>query len=479
MHIVVISIDRYLAINDPLNTRSRQQKCKILVLIILIWSIAVLLSSPIIVLGVINPYNIIIDRQCLINNQFFVIYGSVISFVIPLIIVIIMYTLTVRRLKEQIRQCQTQLAQEQLARAASLVAKPFLRRHIPTRSAAAAAAAAAANAGSSQSTPITATALRRMRLRKQLTSLELSEDSADNISLQQQKQQQQQLQQSDQESQMEEKPIISRDLARQVSAKFSPHTEYACPKNPFCQLRCTCSNHQQEQPQQQLETVSEPKSHFNCLKHIRCCKTTITSPDIQRRPSPKFRPISLPISTAPNQSSTSSNRSTVSHPLTRSRRRLTITPSVGASRTKSSAVRNEQKAVKVLGVVFVIFVIAWFPFCIMNLLQGVCKRCTINPHILNGLVWLGYVSSTINPVVYTIFNRNFRLKFIALLKCHCLYKTSRHRQVSYYHSHSSLHGSRVQRKNGLLHNDIRRFNTFRDQQELKSFQTIPQEASIS
>ena len=270
MHIVVISIDRFLAINDPLNTRTRQQKCKILLLIILIWSMGILLSSPMIVLGVLNSENIIRDRQCLIYNNFFVIYGSVISFVIPLIIVIVMYTLTVRRLKEQIRQCQTQLAQEQLARAASLVAKPFLRRHVPSRSAAAAAAAAA---NSSQSTPISASALRRMRLRRQLTSLDLSEESVDNISLQQQQQKQnQQLNQSDQDSQIEEKPITSRDLARQVSTKISPHTEYACPKNPFCQLKCTCNHHQEEQQQQQLETVVEPKSYLDCLKHIRCCK---------------------------------------------------------------------------------------------------------------------------------------------------------------------------------------------------------------
>jgi hypothetical protein len=491
MHIVVISIDRYLAINDPLNTRNRQQKCKLLLLIILIWLIAIFLSSPMIILGAINPDNIIMDGQCLINNRFFVIYGSVVSFVIPLIIVIIMYTLTVRRLKEQIRQCQTQLAQEQLARAASLVAKPFLRRHLPTRSAAAAAAAAAATASSSQSTPITATALRRMRLRRQQTSLELSEESADNISLQQQKQQQHQQQQlpqpppqSDHDSQVEEKTIISRDLTRQVSTKFSPHTEYACPKNPFCQLKCTCNHHQPpppQQQQQQLETVQEPKSHLNCLKHVRCCKTTISRPPIHRRPlsSTKPRPISFPITTAPYQSSTSSNRSTSGNPMARNWRRLTITPSVGTSRAKSSAVRNEQKAVKVLGVVFVIFVIAWFPFCIMNLLHGVCPRCSVNPNILNGLVWLGYVSSTINPLVYTIFNRNFRLKFIALLKCHCLFTTARQRQVSYYQSHSSLHGSRVQRKNGLMQNDIRRFNTYREQQELQLFETIPQELTVS
>jgi hypothetical protein len=472
MHIVVISIDRYLAINDPLNTRNRQQKCKILLLIIIIWLIAILLSSPMIVLGAINPYNIIIDGHCVINNQFFVIYGSVVSFVIPLIIVIIMYTLTVRRLKEQIRQCQTQLAQEQLARAASLVAKPFLRRHVPTRSAAA-AAAAVANNSSAQSTPLSAAALRRMRLRRQQTSFEFSEESADNISLQQQKQQRQQHQQLDQESQIEEKPIISRDLTRQTSTKLSPHTEYACPKNPFCQLKCTCNHQHQSEEKQRLETGSESKLHLNCLKHIRCCKTTTETPPTDRYPpSPKPHPILLPASAAPNQSSTSSNRSTACSTTTKNQRRLTITPSLAASRTKSSAVRNEQKAVKVLGVVFAIFVIAWFPFCIMNLLQGVCKRCSINPSILNGFVWLGYVSSTINPLVYTIFNRNFRLKFIDLLKCHCLYSTTRRRQVSYYQSHSSLHGSRLQRKNGLLQNDIRRFNNFREQQELKLFETM-------
>jgi hypothetical protein len=260
---------------------------------------------------------------------------------------------------------------------------------------------------------------------------------------------------------------------RQPSNKFSPHTEYACPKNPFCQLKCTCDHQHQPRENQQLETVSEPKTHLNCFKHIRCCRTTIiTPPPIPQNPSPKPRPISLPASSHPNQSSTSSNRSTSANTNTKNRRRLTVTPGLGTSRTKSSAVRNEQKAVKVLGVVFVIFVIAWFPFCIMNLLQGVCKRCYINPNILNGFVWLGYVSSTINPLVYTIFNRNFRLKFIALLKCHCLHSSARRRQFAYYQSHSSLHGSRFQRKNGLLQTDIRRFNTLREQQELRAFETM-------
>ncbi|UJR37928.1 hypothetical protein I4U23_030614 [Adineta vaga] len=456
MHIVVISLDRYLAINDPLNTRHRQQKCKILLLIVLIWTIAILLSSPMIILGAINPNNIIINRQCSIYNRFFVIYGSVVSFVIPLIIVIITYVLTIRLLKEQIRQCQTQVAQEQLTRAASLVAKPFLRRHIPTRG-----STAAASISSVQSTPtVSTTAFRRKRLRRQQTSLEMSEEIADNMNLQQQKILEQQST-FDQESRTEGKLAGTRKLLKSTSKKFSPHTEYDCPKNPFCQLKCTCHHHaEQHQP---LETVFEPKSHFNCFHCISCCKPTTTDLPISPNSSFKTPQITLSISTAPNQSSTSSNPSiSTGNPSRKGRRRLTITPNTAPTRPKSSAIRNEQKAVKVLGVVFVIFVIAWFPFCIMNLLQGVCKRCFINPNILNGSVWLGYVSSTINPLVYTIFNRNFRSKFITLLKCQCFYPNLPQRQLPYCQSQSSVYGSRIQRRNDFVSKDIQ---SCREQQE--------------
>ncbi|CAF1678395.1 unnamed protein product, partial [Adineta ricciae] len=402
MHIVVISLDRYLAINDPLNTRHRQQKCKILLLIILIWTIAILLSSPMIVLGAINPNNIIIDRQCSIYNRFFVIYGSVVSFVIPLIIVIVTYVLTVRLLKEQIKQCQTQVAQEQLTRAASLVAKPFLRRHITTHS-----STTAASVSSMPSTPKPAIALGRKRFQRQQASVELSEDISHNTHSQQQQQKLQQTSKFDQEIRAEEKQTGSRTLLGSTSTKFSPHTEYACPKNPFCQLKCTC--HHSPNQNQPVESVLEPKSYFNCFQCIPCCKSSMTSFSMSNHSSLQSPPVTISLSTAPQQSSTSSNFSLATGgSIRKSRRRLTPTPSTGPIRPKSSAIRNEQKAVKVLGVVFVIFVIAWFPFCIMNLLQGVCKRCFINPNILNGSVWLGYVSSTINPVVYTIFNRNFR-----------------------------------------------------------------------
>lgn len=74
----------------------------------------------------------------------------------------------------------------------------------------------------------------------------------------------------------------------------------------------------------------------------------------------------------------------------------------------SQAMKNERKAVKVLGIVLVIFLIAWVPFAILNILSASCRPCNINPIFLDIFVWLGYISSGINPMVYNAFNNKFR-----------------------------------------------------------------------
>jgi len=34
-------------------------------------------------------------------------------------------------------------------------------------------------------------------------------------------------------------------------------------------------------------------------------------------------------------------------------------------------------------------------------------------------LWLGYTSSTLNPIIYTVFNREFKNTFLRLLRCGC------------------------------------------------------------
>ena len=89
-----------------------------------------------------------------------------------------------------------------------------------------------------------------------------------------------------------------------------------------------------------------------------------------------------------------------------------------------NAVATEQKASKVLGLVFFTFVFCWAPFFILNVYFAACTDCDVPSHVVDTCLWLGYVSSTINPIIYTIFNKTFRAAFIRLLKCRC-YKMSR------------------------------------------------------
>ena len=59
---------------------------------------------------------------------------------------------------------------------------------------------------------------------------------------------------------------------------------------------------------------------------------------------------------------------------------------------------SERRAMKVLGIVFIVFIVAWLPFSILNILSAVCPSCGIQPSLLNMTSWLGYISSNLNPV---------------------------------------------------------------------------------
>lgn len=85
-------------------------------------------------------------------------------------------------------------------------------------------------------------------------------------------------------------------------------------------------------------------------------------------------------------------------------------------------VRTERKAARVIGAVFAVFVTCWTPFFVLNLSLGICgltcQQAVIGADGLYPVfLWLGYVASTLNPIVYTVFNGTFRRTFADLLTC--------------------------------------------------------------
>ncbi|KAK6305660.1 hypothetical protein J4Q44_G00244400 [Coregonus suidteri] len=90
----------------------------------------------------------------------------------------------------------------------------------------------------------------------------------------------------------------------------------------------------------------------------------------------------------------------------------------------AQSIKNERRASMVLGVVFFLFLIMWCPFFITNVLSVLCEDSIISlcnkpvlAVLLKVFVWVGYVSSGVNPLVYTLFNRTYRQAFHRYLQC--------------------------------------------------------------
>ncbi|XP_057183070.1 5-hydroxytryptamine receptor 2C-like [Triplophysa rosa] len=82
------------------------------------------------------------------------------------------------------------------------------------------------------------------------------------------------------------------------------------------------------------------------------------------------------------------------------------------------AIRNEQRVCKVLGIVFFLFLVMWCPFFTTNVVIAVCQyNCEHLEQLMNVFVLVGYVSSGVNPLIYTLFNKTYRHAFSLYLQC--------------------------------------------------------------
>ncbi|XP_038593760.1 alpha-2A adrenergic receptor-like [Micropterus salmoides] len=85
-------------------------------------------------------------------------------------------------------------------------------------------------------------------------------------------------------------------------------------------------------------------------------------------------------------------------------------PCVRVSRWKGRQYR-ERRFTFVLAVVMGVFVLCWFPFFFTYTLTAVCDTCCVPETLFKMFFWLGYCNSSLNPVIYTIFNNDFRRSF--------------------------------------------------------------------
>ncbi|CCD68413.1 Dopamine receptor 1 [Caenorhabditis elegans] len=71
---------------------------------------------------------------------------------------------------------------------------------------------------------------------------------------------------------------------------------------------------------------------------------------------------------------------------------------------------SDQKARLTLGVIMGTFLVCWLPFFTVNILRAWLPEIFSSKTIM-AVTWLGYANSSANPLIYSIFNRDFRRAF--------------------------------------------------------------------
>lgn len=363
LHLCSISLERYLAIRNPLKSRNKS-KSIVLLKISLIWLAAATISSPVTVLGIIDERNILNNRQCVLKNGNFIIYGSILAFVIPLVIMVVSYSLTVRLLYKQANLYDPNGNVAQSGR-------PILRR-VKTR----------------------------RRKHETTSSPNYTRRSVSDI----------------------------RNDVRNVY-EMCPRrsTSMSIPKSDDRNLKCVPNIISQSTSCETIyaSTIAQEASlHSDEFRVNRCflsvpghsgagtsSETLLSDNDVSS--DDEIRPF------AHRAGAESPGKRSLRDVMTK---QIIVKASsilnLARDRTRDkTAVRTEQKASKVLGFVFIIFVTCWTPFFLVNILSVLCQKCSFNPILTSMFIWLGWISSTINPIIYTMFNCTFKQTFIKLIKC--------------------------------------------------------------
>ncbi|XP_033725025.1 5-hydroxytryptamine receptor 1F-like [Pecten maximus] len=80
--------------------------------------------------------------------------------------------------------------------------------------------------------------------------------------------------------------------------------------------------------------------------------------------------------------------------------------------------KRERRAARTLGIITGTFIICWLPFFIVALISPLINsKVNVPESVQNFVLWLGYLNCLLNPIIYTVFNPEFRKAFRKLLFC--------------------------------------------------------------
>ncbi|CAF3794191.1 unnamed protein product [Rotaria magnacalcarata] len=111
--------------------------------------------------------------------------------------------------------------------------------------------------------------------------------------------------------------------------------------------------------------------------------------------------------------------------------------------SRSYSLQKELKAARQLGMLVGVFTVSWLPYFILFLVVAWCNDC-VSDGIFTASIWLGYLNSTFNPLIYPLCNAHFRLAFQKI--CYCSHEKKKLPNLGALRELHALHSMRRQRR---------------------------------
>jgi 5-hydroxytryptamine receptor 1 len=345
LNLCAIALDRYWAITDPINYAQKRTLKRVLVMIGVVWALSAVISSPPLIGWNDWPEIFQSGTPCqLTSQQGYVIYSSLGSFFIPLLIMTVVYVkifiATKRRLRE--RAMASKLNVVKISEAQNMSEK------------------------------------------------EVHNDQ-DSVSS---------------ETNHNEHPLLSdgntktKEKKKKSKKKRKKNVGDGSLKEKFLQKPTIIA-------EDSVTDIGDPPSGSQGGSSLNHCGDNHTPPTNTTAESPKSRN-EIQMGQAPSAISGSipvpqngTNRQVPMYQFIEEKQRISLS--------------KERRAARTLGIIMGVFVVCWLPFFLMYVIVPFCDSCCPSDKLIYFITWLGYINSALNPIIYTIFNMDFRRAFKKLL----------------------------------------------------------------